>query len=89
MTKSELVKVIADKTNISKEQTLEVIENFMDCVKRSVSKGENVYLRGFGTFENILRHEKNFHAAPGKWILIPEHYEVRLKFSKNVKDVIK
>lgn len=89
MTKQDLVKIIADKTNVSKEQTTEIVECFMQCVKRSIANGENVYLRGFGTFENVLRHEKNFHYAPGKYKIIPEHYETRLKFSNEVKNVIK
>mgnify|MGYP003293216569 CR=1 FL=1 len=89
MTKNEIVKNISAKTEINKELVIEIIDNFMQCVKTSIANGENVYLRGFGTFENVLRHEKNFHYAPGKYKLIPEHYEVKLKFSDEVKSNIK
>ncbi|MDE5585950.1 MAG: HU family DNA-binding protein, partial [Muribaculaceae bacterium] len=50
MTKAEIANEIAKKTGIDKSTTIEVIEQFMTVVKDSLAHGENVYLRGFGSF---------------------------------------
>lgn len=50
MTKSEIVNEISRSTGISKTLILVVVESFMEVVKDSLSKEENVYLRGFGSF---------------------------------------
>ena len=50
MTKAEIVAEIANKTGIEKVAVQATVEAFMDAVKASMTKGENVYLRGFGSF---------------------------------------
>ncbi len=50
MTKAEIVSEIAKKTGIQKEEAMVVVEHFMDAIKDSLASGENVYLRGFGSF---------------------------------------
>ena len=58
MTKAELVNEISVRTGISREDTLIVVEGFMSEVKRAMRKGDNIYLRGFGTFLVKTRKEK-------------------------------
>ena len=50
MTKAEIVSEIANKTGIEKNAVQTIVESFMSVVKSSMSKNENVYLRGFGSF---------------------------------------
>ncbi len=50
MTKTEIVNEIAKTTGIDKASVLAVVEQFMVVVKDSLAHGENIYLRGFGTF---------------------------------------
>ena len=54
MTKAEIASEIAKTTGIDKATVVTVIEQFMTIVKDSLAHGENVYLRGFGTFD--LKH---------------------------------
>ena len=54
MTKAEIVNEVAKATGIEKVAVQNVIEAFMESVKDSVSKGNPVYLRGFGSF--IVKH---------------------------------
>jgi len=54
MTKAEIVNEVAKATGIEKIAVQNVVESFMECVKESLSKGEPVYLRGFGSF--IIKH---------------------------------
>jgi DNA-binding protein HU-beta len=58
MTKAEIVAEIASKTNIEKVAVQQTVEAFMDAVKNSLANGENVYLRGFGSFTTKKRAEK-------------------------------
>ena len=58
MTKAEIVTEIAKKTGIEKKDVLNTIEAFMEVVKESLTKEENVYLRGFGSFIVKKRAQK-------------------------------
>jgi len=55
MTKADIVTKIADRTGMEKSDVLAVVENFMHEVKTNMESGENVYLRGFGSF--VLKKE--------------------------------
>ena len=50
MTKADIVSEIAKNTGVEKVQVMAIVEAFMDSVKGSLENGENVYLRGFGSF---------------------------------------
>lgn len=89
MTKKDIVDQIAKETGLDKQEVQLVIEALMTVIKDTVANGEDVCLRGFGTFTRKKRAFKNFHAAPGKWIPIPEHYIPVLKFSKDVLEAVK
>lgn len=54
MTKAEIVNEISLKTGADRKEVLQIVESFMDNVKISLANGENVYLRGFGSF--IVKH---------------------------------
>ena len=58
MTKAEIVADIAQKTGIEKVAIQATIESFMDVIKDSLANGDNVYLRGFGSFIVKKRAEK-------------------------------
>ena len=50
MTKADIVNQIAKSTGVEKIQVQAIVEAFMDSVKAAMVNGENVYLRGFGSF---------------------------------------
>ena len=74
MTKAEIVNNISNATGIEKATTLAVVEAFMDSVKDSLSKGEAVYLRGFGSF--IIKHRAQKAArniTANTTVVVPAH----------------
>ena len=74
MTKAEIVTEIAKKTGIEKKDVLNTIEAFMEAVKESLTKEENVYLRGFGSFivkKSAQKTARNI--SKNTTIIIPEH----------------
>jgi|TARA_B100000886_G_C20358576_1_gene464145 DNA-binding protein HU-beta len=58
MTKADIVNNISDQLGIDKTDVQSTVENFMKEIKDSLEKGENVYLRGFGSFIIKTRAEK-------------------------------
>ena len=74
MTKAEIASEIAKRTGVDKANVLAVVENFMDVVKESLASGENVYVRGFGSFIVKERAEKPARNISQKTtIIIPAH----------------
>ena len=74
MTKAEIVSSISDKSGIEKADVLATVEAFMDEVKVSLEKGDNVYLRGFGSFIIKTRAEKTGrNISKNTTIKIPAH----------------
>ncbi len=65
---------IAKTTGIDKVAVVAVIEQFMTVVKDSLAQGENVYLRGFGSFVVKQRAEKTArNISKNTTIVIPAH----------------
>ncbi|MFT4071335.1 MAG: HU family DNA-binding protein [Dysgonamonadaceae bacterium] len=74
MTKADIVNEIAKNTGIDKVTVLTTVESFMEVVKESLSKEDNVYLRGFGSFIVKKRAEKTArNISKNTTIIIPEH----------------
>ncbi len=94
MTKAEIVSEIANRTGVEKVTVLNTIETFMEVMKDTMSKGENVYLRGFGSFILKRRAEKiGRNITKNTSIKIPAHYIPAFKpakpFATEVKNNVK
>ena len=74
MTKAEIVTEIAKTTGIERKDVLKTVEAFMETVKESLTREENVYLRGFGSFIVKKRAQKTArNISKNTTIIIPEH----------------
>ena len=74
MTKADLVSKISDKLGIEKGDVQATVETFMSEVKSSLESGDNVYLRGFGSFIIKTRAEKTGrNISKNTTIKIPAH----------------
>ena len=94
MTKADLVTKISDKLGMEKNEVQATIESFMDEVKSSLESGDNVYLRGFGSFVIKTRAEKTGrNISKNTTIKIPAHNIPSFKpakiFLEGVKDKVK
>ena len=94
MTKAEIVAKISDKLGVDKADVQAIVENFMDEIKGSLEKGDNVYLRGFGSFIIKTRAEKTGrNISKNTTITIPAHNLPSFKpakvFVQGVKDNVK
>lgn len=74
MTKADIVSKISDKLGMEKTDVQATVESFMNEVKGSLESGENVYLRGFGSFIVKTRAEKTGrNISKNTTIKIPAH----------------
>ncbi|MBQ8593536.1 MAG: integration host factor subunit beta [Bacteroidaceae bacterium] len=83
MTKADIVNEINKSTGIDKSTVLKTVEAFMESVKDSLVQGENVYLRGFGSFIVKKRAQKTArNISQNTTIIIPAHYIPSFKPAK-------
>ena len=90
MTKAEIIKQIVTHTGMEKPTVTVTVEAIMDTIKQSMVRGENIYLRGFGTFLLKKRAEKTGrNITKGTSVKIPAHFIPAFKPSKEFADAIK
>jgi len=90
VTKAEVISVIADKTGIDKADVSATVEAFFSVVKNSMAEGENIYVRGFGSFINKKRARKIArNISKNTAMVIDEHFIPSFKPSKVFVDKIK
>lgn len=74
MTKADIVNEVAKATGMEKIAVQNVVESFMESVKDSLAKNENVYLRGFGSFTVKRRAKKTArNISKSTTLIIPAH----------------
>ena len=74
MTKADIVTKISEKLGIEKGDVQATVEAFMEEVKLSLEAGEDVFLRGFGSFIIKTRAEKTGrNISKNTTIKIPAH----------------
>ena len=74
MTKAELVNAISNKLGTEKNETQKIVEAFMKEIRGAMYEGDNVYLRGFGSFIIKTRAEKTGrNISKNTTIKIPAH----------------
>jgi DNA-binding protein HU-beta len=90
MTKAEIVSDIITQTGLEKVVVLAVVEATMENIKSNMAKGDNIYLRGFGTFLLKKRAEKTGrNITKNTAIKIPAHMIPAFKPSKEFIEEVK
>lgn len=90
MTKAEVITEIANQTGIDKGDVTTAVEAFFKVVKNKMAEGENIYVRGFGSFVNKKRASKiGRNISRNEAIVISEHYVPSFKPSKVFVEKIK
>lgn len=90
MTKAEIVSEIASKTGIDKSEVLMVVESLMDTIKTTMTNGEEVFLRGFGSFIIKRRAEKTArNISKNTTMIVPAHNIPAFKPAKEFQEKVK
>ncbi len=83
MTKADVISEISEQTGIDKADVTATVEAFFTVVKDSMADGENIYVRGFGSFVNKKRAKKIArNISKNTAIVIDEHFVPSFKPSK-------
>lgn len=86
MTKADIVDVISTNTGLTKIETEAVVNGFMDTVIEAMKNGENIELRGFGSFKVVKRAQRVArNPKTNEEVIVPEQYVPVLKISKEFK----
>ena len=89
MTKAELINEMSIRTGFDKKTIAVIVESFMEEVKKSLVNGENVYLRGFGSFIVKTRKAKvarNILSSTS--IAVPEHSIASFRAASELADAV-
>jgi len=90
VTKADIISRIAEQTGIDKADVAITVEAFFSVIKNSLAEGDNVYVRGFGSFINKKRAKKIArNISKNTAIVIEEHYVPSFKPSKVFVEKIK
>ncbi len=90
MRKADLINQISEKTGIPKVDVLVTLETMFKEIKKSLSSGENIYIRGFGSFIIKKRAAKiGRNIKKNIAVAIPEHFIPAFKPAKEFMQEIK
>lgn len=90
MTKAKMVREIADKTGVEKQVVMQIVDGVMESIRNSMINGEEVFLRGFGSFIIKRRAPKTArNISKNTTIVIPAHNIPAFKPSKSFRLKVK
>ncbi|HMP98185.1 MAG TPA: HU family DNA-binding protein [Cyclobacteriaceae bacterium] len=90
MTKADVINEISQKTGIDKADVTASVEAFFSVIKNSMADGNNVYIRGFGSFINKKRKKKIArNISKNTALVIDEHFIPSFKPAKVFVNKIK
>lgn len=89
MTKHELAKELAVSEKLHLSTAVKAVDGIVRIIKESLTNGEDIFIRGFGTLAVVQREEKAArHFATGEMIMVPAHKNVRFKPSTELKNLL-
>lgn len=90
MTKNDIADKLVSQTTLTKSQALSAIEGLMKIASAALAKGDNIYLRGFGTFRVVERKAKTArNISRGTSVTVPERKVVKFIPCKELKEQVK
>lgn len=89
MTKQNIIDHLTYNCGLHRASAITAVNGIMDVVTQAIVKGEDVTLRGFGTFKVVTLAEKiGRNINNGTPIIIPAHRAVKLKLCNELKALL-
>ncbi|OGF98090.1 MAG: hypothetical protein A2Z06_03540 [Candidatus Glassbacteria bacterium RBG_16_58_8] len=89
MTKADIVEQISNSTGLTKKDTAMAVEGFIQAVRQALSNGQNIEIRGFGSFKvRNRRARKARNPRTGQGVDVPARMVPTFKPSKELKDMV-
>ena len=87
MNKSDLIRVIANKANLTIKDATAAFEGFLDAITETLNEGEKIQISGFGSFELKSKGARDgFNPKTHEAIKIAPSKTPVFKFGKAYKD---
>jgi len=88
-TKSQSVEQVIDRIGFPKNKSVEVIEQLLEIIKKSLESGDDVMVSNFGKFHvSDKGKRKGRNPATGESITLPARRVITFKAAKNLRDKI-
>lgn len=89
MNKNDLIAAVASGTGLSKADSAKAVDGVFDAITRSLRRGDEVRLVGFGTFTVATRAaSEGRNPRTGERIRIPASKQPKFKAGKGLKDAV-
>ncbi len=89
MTKADLVEEVAEAIGpgVTKKDCALVVDGFLNAVKKALSHGENIEIRGFGTFK-VRKRKSRMARNPrtGESVKVPARHVPVFKPSRQLRN---
>jgi len=90
VTKADVVSKVSEQTGINKSDVLITVESFINVLKASMEDGDDVFIRGFGSFVNKKRARKVArNISKNTAIVIDAHFVPTFKPAKEFVEKVK
>jgi DNA-binding protein HU-beta len=90
MNKAELIDHIAAECKLTKAQTERMLDTTLEAIKKTVKKGDEVKLVGFGTFTKAKRKARmGRNPQTGKAIKIPAAWFPKFRPGAEFKNIVR
>ncbi len=90
MNKAQLIEKIAEETEMTKAQTERLLDATLEIIRKSVKKGDDVKLVGFGTFTKAKRKARTGrNPQTGKTIKIPAAWYPKFRPGAEFKELVR
>jgi integration host factor alpha subunit len=89
MTKADIVEQISNSTGLTKKDSAMAVEGFIQAIRQALSNGQNIEIRGFGSFKvKSRRARKARNPRTGEAVEVPARMVPTFKPSKELKDMV-
>jgi integration host factor subunit alpha len=89
LTEAQIVEIIAEQNGYAKNKSIEIVENLIEIIKRSLESGEDVLVSGFGKFGVKEKGRRRGHnPATGADLMLNARKVVTFKCSGKLRDKI-
>ena len=90
MTKNDIIEHLVLNEGISRSTAMKAVNGTFQIIGHALAKGDDVTLRGFGTFKVAqVAQKKARNISTGEPITVPAHKAVKLVVCKELKDAIR
>jgi len=89
LTKEDLIDSIYNQVGLSKNKSTQLVESFLEIIKKSLENGEDILISGFGKFSVKEKNErKRRNPQTGEDLILKSRRVVTFRYSESLRDKV-